>query len=54
MVQSLRLHIPNAEGLGLIPDQETRSHRLQLKISHAATKIWHSQKKKEEEEEEEW
>ena len=32
VVQWLRLHAPNAEGPGLIPDQGTRSHM------HAATK----------------
>ena len=31
MVQWLRLHTANAEGLGLIPGQGTRSHMLQLK-----------------------
>ena len=37
VVQWLRIHIPNAEVLGLIPGQETRSHKLQvrLKILHA-------------------
>ena len=38
MVQWLRLHTPNAGGLGLIPAQGTRSHMLQLKILHATTK----------------
>ena len=39
VVQWLRL-IPNAGGLGSIPYQETRSHKLQLKISpQAETKI---------------
>ena len=32
VVQWLRLHAPNAGGLGLIPGQETRSRMLQLKI----------------------
>ena len=31
MVQWLRLHAPNAGGPGLIPDQGTRSHMLQLR-----------------------
>ena len=35
MVQWLRLHTPNAGGLGLIPGQGTRSHMPQL---FAATK----------------
>ena len=40
VVQWLRLLIPNAGGLGSIPYQETRSHKLQLKISpQAETKI---------------
>ena len=50
MVQRLRLCTPNAGGPGSIPGQGTRSHRLQLrvcmlqlKITHAATKTWHSQ-----------
>ena len=30
VVQWLRLHTPNEEGLGLIPVQGTRSHMLQL------------------------
>ena len=34
MVQWLRLYAPNAEGLGSIPSQGTRSHRPQLS-SHA-------------------
>ena len=33
---------PNAGDLGLIPDQGTRSHMLQLKISHGTTKILHA------------
>ena len=32
MVQWLRHHAPNAEGLGLIPDQGTRSHIPQLGV----------------------
>ncbi|TEA40834.1 hypothetical protein DBR06_SOUSAS19710043, partial [Sousa chinensis] len=46
VVQWLRLHAPNAGGLGSIPGQGTRSpmpqlrvHMLQLKILHTATKI---------------
>ena len=39
MVQWLRLLSPNAEGWGLIPDQGIRSHMLQQKIRHDATKI---------------
>ena len=49
MVQWLKLCAPNAEGLGSIPGQGTRSHMLklrvgmsQLKILGAATKMWHS------------
>ena len=40
VVQWLRLHAPNAEGLGSIPGQETRFHMLQtrLKILSATTK----------------
>ena len=38
VVQWLRLHAPNARGLGSIPGQGTRSHMPQLKILHAATK----------------
>ena len=43
VVQWLRLCALNAGGLGLIPGQGTRSHMLQLKILHAATKTQHSQ-----------
>ena len=32
MVQWLRLCAPNAEGRGLIPGQETRSHMPQLRV----------------------
>ena len=32
MVQWLRVQAPNAGGLGLIPDQGTRSHMPKLKI----------------------
>ena len=46
MAQWLRLHTLNAEDLGSIPGQRTRSHMpqlrvcmLQLKIPHAAKKI---------------
>ena len=42
VVQWLRLHTPNAGGLGLIPGQGTRSHVQQLKILQAATKILHT------------
>ena len=38
VVQWLGLWAPNAEGLGLIPDEGTRSHMPQLKILHATTK----------------
>ena len=43
MVQWLGLCAPNAGGPGSIPGRGTRSHMLQLKILHAATKTWHSQ-----------
>ena len=39
VVQWLRLCSPNSGGQSSIPGQETRSHMLQLKISHAARKI---------------
>ena len=41
--QCLRLHTPNAAGLGSIPGQGTRSHLLQLKIPHAPTRTQQSQ-----------
>ncbi|TEA42070.1 hypothetical protein DBR06_SOUSAS23010014, partial [Sousa chinensis] len=48
VVQWLRLHALNAESLGSIPGQGTRSHMLQLrvrmpqlKIPHATMKIPH-------------
>ena len=34
-----KLCAPNAEGQGSIPGQGTRSHMLQLKISHVTTKM---------------
>ena len=37
-----RLHAPDAGGPGLLPGLGTRSHLPVLKISHAATKTWHS------------
>ena len=46
MVQWLRLWPPNTGGLRSIPGQGTRSHMLQLKILHIATKIHISIKKK--------
>ena len=39
MVRWLRLHAPNAEGLGSIPGRKTRSRMLQLKILCATAKI---------------
>ena len=32
VVQQLRLHAPNAGGLGSVPSQGTRSHMLQLRV----------------------
>ena len=52
VVQSPRLHAPNAGDLGSIPGQGTRSHMPQLswhaatKDPYAATKTWCSQVKK--------
>ena len=50
LVQWLRYHTPNAEGLGSIPGQGTRSHMPQLRICmpqpktlHVTTKTWYSQ-----------
>ena len=43
VVQWLRLCAPYAGGPGSIPGQGTRSHVLQLKIPHSATKTWSSQ-----------
>ena len=40
MIQGLRFHAPNPGGPGSIPGQGTKSHTLQLKILHAATKTW--------------
>ena len=39
VVQWLRLHAPSAGDSGSVPDWGTRSHMLQLKISHGATKM---------------
>ena len=41
VVQWLRLHVPKARGLGLIPGQGTKSHMPLLKILHATTKTRH-------------
>ena len=46
MVQWLRLWPPNARGLCSIPGLGTRSHMLQLKILHVATKTHINIKKK--------
>ena len=43
MVQWLRLQALNAGGPGSSPGQGIRSHMLQLKILHAASKTWLSQ-----------
>ena len=50
MLQTLRLHASNAEGMGSVPEQGTRCHMLQprvhvsqLKILHAASETQHSQ-----------
>ena len=43
VVQRLRLCAPTAGDLGLIPGQGVRSHKPQLKSSHAATKTQHNQ-----------
>ena len=43
MVQWLRLHTPDAGGLGSFFGQGTRAHMPQLKIPRAAIKIRHSQ-----------
>ena len=43
VVQWLRLCAPNAGVLDLISGQGSGSHTPQLKIPHAAAKIWHSQ-----------
>ena len=43
VVQGLTLHAPNAGAPGSIPGQGTRSHMLQLKMLHAATKTQCSQ-----------
>ena len=45
MIWELRLSAPSAEGLGLIPGQETRSHMPKLKIPPASTKTLCSQMK---------
>ena len=39
MVQWLTFFVPSAECLAFIPDQGTRSHMLQLKMSHTAMTI---------------
>ena len=43
MAQWIRLHAPNAGGLGSIPGQGTRSHtHVTAKDSHGATKYSHA------------
>ena len=43
VVQWLRLHAPNAGGLGSVPGQGAKSYMLRLTIPHAETKTWWSQ-----------
>ena len=43
VAQWLRLCVPNAGGLGLVPGQGTRSRTLHLRILHATTKTHRSQ-----------
>ena len=45
-IKWLRLGVPNARGLGLIPGDGTRSQVLQLNIPSVSTKTCWSQKKK--------
>ena len=45
-IKWLRLGVPNARGLGLIPGDGTRSQVLQLNIPSVSTKTCCSQKKK--------
>ena len=40
VIKRLRLHAPNTGDCDWIPGQGIRSHTLQLKILHAATKTW--------------
>ena len=47
MVQGLRLHAPNAGGLGLISGQGTRSHMLQLRVHMLQQKLQPNKLKKE-------
>ena len=44
VAQWLTLRAPNAGGLGSIPGQGTRSYMLQLKIRHATTETWCTQR----------
>ena len=46
-VQWLRLHVPNAGGLGLISGQGTRSHMLQLRVHMLQQKLQPNKLKKE-------
>ena len=47
VVQGLRLHVPNAGGLGLISGQGTRSHMLQLRVHMLQQKLQPNKLKKE-------
>ena len=40
VVHWLRLHAPNAGGLGSIPGQGSRSHMLKIRVHIAGTKIF--------------
>ena len=42
VVQRLRLHVPNAGGLGSIPDQVTRSHMQQSRVHTPQLKTPHA------------
>ena len=45
VVQWLRLHTPNAGGLGSVPSQGIRSHKPQLNVCGPQLKILHTAKK---------
>ena len=47
VVQGLRLHAPNAGGLGLISGRGTRSHMLQLRVHMLQQKLQPNKLKKE-------
>ena len=43
VVQWLRLHVPNVDGLGSVSGWGTRCHMSQVQVMYATARTWHSQ-----------